>query len=202
MAGRTISCAHCGRSAPNAGRGLCKRCYMRLHKRGEIHLYGRVEKPFLEWIALIDTSDPGACWPWPGPVGANGYGQAGHTSAHRAVYAHFVGPLADEDRIDHRCCWQAGCGGGTSCPHRRCVNWVNHLEPVSNTENQLRSPHTLAGRGLRTTHCPAGHPYDAVNTYVHGGRRSCRACRRVRDRHRRAAQAAARSVAAGAGAVT
>lgn len=33
------------------------------------------------------------------------------------------------------------------------------------------------------THCPRGHAYDAVNTYVHprSGKRSCRACRRTEN---------------------
>ena len=30
------------------------------------------------------------------------------------------------------------------------------------------------------THCPKGHPYDEDNAYVWGGRRYCKACRRIR----------------------
>jgi hypothetical protein len=38
-----------------------------------------------------------------------------------------------------------------------------------------------------TTHCPAGHAYDAANTYVDPrGRRACRDCKRASDRQRRA----------------
>lgn len=47
------------------------------------------------------------------------------------------------------------------------------------------------GRGnAGLTHCPAGHPYDEVNTYIYPGERKhrlCRACGRRRDQERRAA---------------
>lgn len=47
-------------------------------------------------------------------------------------------------------------------------------EPESATVEQRRS------------HCPAGHPYDADNTYVNRqGWRSCRTCKRLSDRRRR-----------------
>ena len=40
---------------------------------------------------------------------------------------------------------------------------------------------------LPRSHCPAGHPYDADNTYVsRQGWRSCRTCKRFSDRRRRA----------------
>lgn len=40
---------------------------------------------------------------------------------------------------------------------------------------------------LPHSHCPAGHPYDADNTYVsRQGWRSCRTCKRLSDRRRRA----------------
>lgn len=40
---------------------------------------------------------------------------------------------------------------------------------------------------LPRSHCPAGHPYDADNTYVsRQGWRSCRTCKRLSDRRRRA----------------
>ena len=39
----------------------------------------------------------------------------------------------------------------------------------------------------RKSHCPAGHPYDEGNTYVNRkGWRSCRTCKRMSDRRRRA----------------
>jgi hypothetical protein len=37
------------------------------------------------------------------------------------------------------------------------------------------------------THCPQGHPYDDENTYLYGGRRQCKACRRDASKERRAA---------------
>jgi hypothetical protein len=46
----------------------------------------------------------------------------------------------------------------------------DHLEVVTGLENMRR-------RYLPVTHCPAGHPYDAANTYVNPrGHRKCRTC--------------------------
>lgn len=63
------------------------------------------------------------------------------------------------------------------CRVRLCVV-RGHLEPVTLGEN--------VRRGIRLiTHCPAGHPYDAENTYLtKQGGRDCRACGRE-DRRRR-----------------
>lgn len=35
------------------------------------------------------------------------------------------------------------------------------------------------------THCPHGHEYTDVNTYLWNGRRHCRTCRRISNRLRR-----------------
>jgi len=59
----------------------------------------------------------------------------------------------------------------------------DHLEVVTFAENTRR------GFGISTwnrlkTHCPAGHPYSAENTYIHprSNGRICRTCARERDR--------------------
>ncbi|MGH8973041.1 MAG: hypothetical protein ACRD0C_07525 [Acidimicrobiia bacterium] len=45
----------------------------------------------------------------------------------------------------------------------------------------------LAPSDNRKARCPAGHPYDDGNTYVNRkGWRSCRTCKRISDRRRRA----------------
>lgn len=52
-------------------------------------------------------------------------------------------------------------------------------------EEILAQAPTVRGSGShqRTkTHCIRGHVFDAANTYVHGGHRHCRACRRLRKR--------------------
>jgi hypothetical protein len=53
-----------------------------------------------------------------------------------------------------------------------------HLEAVPIKENRRRRD--LA---LNITHCPQGHPYDEVNTFVNAsGHRGCRTCRGERVR--------------------
>jgi len=41
-----------------------------------------------------------------------------------------------------------------------------------------------AERNRQTTHCPKGHAYSPENTYLTGGRRYCRTCRRTFDKQR------------------
>ncbi len=56
--------------------------------------------------------------------------------------------------------------------------------------------HQCKGNAHRT-HCPAGHPYDAVNTYVApSGRRHCRQCQRDRWAARRTVHPLAQEVSA------
>lgn len=115
--------------------------------------------------------DANGCWLWTGARSSNGYGAVSIggrvVGAHRAVYELLAGPIPAGLQLDHL------------CRVRRCVNPA-HLEPVTARENQLRGVH-----GLKT-HCPAGHPYDEENTYIHPGRgvRDCRLCRRESARRR------------------
>ncbi len=113
---------------------------------------------------------PDGCWLWTGTIRGTGYGTmkifGGFAYAHRLSYELFVGPIPDGLVIDHLCC------------NRACVNY-EHLEPVTNQENLLRSPNTLAGKNARQSHCPQGHPYEGENLVVFGGARACRECGRV-----------------------
>lgn len=182
-----IACAVCGQTRDHQARGLCKPCYGKHRKRGDLERFPRSPTPTERWIALIDTSDPDACWPWPGPKPKkNGYGSGGDGLAHRAVYERMVGPIPDGYHIDHTCHNESGCPGGHSCPHRLCVNW-NHLQPVPVGVNLLRSPHTLNSINVAKTQCPQGHPYDDANTTRRNGRRHCKQCARDRRRKRYAA---------------
>jgi hypothetical protein len=61
-----------------------------------------------------------------------------------------------------------------------------HLEAVEAVENAHRSGHAVK------THCPAGHPYDEVNTYQRPQGRICRECTREAGRRYKARKRAER----------
>jgi hypothetical protein len=120
----------------------------------------------------------GSCWRWSGAhtrdyatISLKPY----HTTvyAHRFAYACFVGPIPHGMEIDHV--------AERGCRFRDCVNPA-HLEPVTRRANILRSGNQAALQ-VQRIHCPAGHPYDEVNTYVSPkGKRYCRTCKNDRRR--------------------
>lgn len=61
-------------------------------------------------------------------------------------------------------------------------NFIANLRWGTRAENMLdRSRNGRGNAGLE--HCPAGHPYDAENTYVYPGERKHRGCRACGRRH-------------------
>ena len=125
---------------------------------------------------------PTECWFW-GPFGTvsdDGYGMFSvdgrSTTAHRASYEHFVGPIPDGLHVDHLChTWEPWCPGGPGDHHRRCVYW-RHLEPVEPDINAFR------GVGSRM-YCTRRHEFTPESTYTQSsGARGCRTCRDERMR--------------------
>ena len=135
-------------------------------------LDGRLPGRF--WDKAIPEPMSG-CWLWIGAT-TNEYGRfnvAGiNRKAYRVAYEALVGPIPNGLHVDHL------------CRQRCCVNPA-HLEPVTQAENTRRgaSGANMARIQLSKTHCPVGHSYDAINTYVATtGSRECRTCKRRRHR--------------------
>jgi hypothetical protein len=126
------------------------------------------------WEKVVKTE--AGCWIWLGHENGHGYGRitvdGKQLLTHRFAYELLRGPIPDGLQIDHL------------CRNRRCLN-PDHLEPVTNRENKMRSPQVGT-----ETHCKHGHEFTHENTYTHGkSGRSCRACHRDRERVRRLGKA-------------
>ena len=124
--------------------------------------------------ARISITDSG-CWEWSGSRFPNGYGRvqrklpSGRRElyAHRFIYSLMVGPIPDDQELDHL------------CHNRPCVN-PSHLEAVSHQENRVRA--LWKENGLpQSLYCSKGHELAAVGTYTWGSSRVCRACRKSFD---------------------
>lgn len=112
------------------------------------------------------------CWEWNLRRDKYGYarsstlGRVSHL-VHRVSYTEFVGPIPKGLQLDHL------------CRNRACIN-PDHLEPVTNVENQLRAAPFLAS--ANASECKNGHKYTPENTYMRpsaaSGRRQCRTCNR------------------------
>lgn len=128
--------------------------------------------------ARIVVSDSG-CWLWSGRL-VHGYGQVavGQTTkrAHRYVYEALLGPIPDGLTLDHL------------CRVRNCVN-PDHLEPVTQRENLMRSELTIAARNAAKSHCVHGH--SLADARIYDNKRECRTCERLRQERKRRARGAA-----------
>lgn len=122
--------------------------------------------------------DDGGCWIWTA-CRFNGYAYmyfgGRPITAYRFAYEYFIAPIPPGLVLDHVC--NRGADG--------CVN-PYHCVPVTSGQNAQRNSHT------RKTECPAGHPYDELNTYVDPkGHRRCRRCAYESLRRTRARKQAA-----------
>ena len=128
--------------------------------------------------AKVDKSDPGGCWLWTSAITPDGYGQfwsgEERVYAHRWAYEHFVGPIPPGLTIDHV--------RDRGCRHRHCVNFLDHLEPVTYGENIRRGdlPDILRTLRAQQIHCKNGHPLsgDNLTTGIRADGRTYRRCLR------------------------
>ena len=120
-----------------------------------------------DWWNRVDRRGSTECWPWKLSRASHGYGQTydGLTVrlAHRVAWA-----LAHDRQVPHDMTIDH------ICRNRVCCN-PSHLRVMSNVDNA-----TDNGQG-RKTHCPRGHEYNDMNTYIDpDGARRCRDCARLR----------------------
>lgn len=110
------------------------------------------------------------CWIWQGVKTQQGYGltswKSKQTTAHRAAWLAFHGPIDGKLDVDH------------ICRQRACLN-PDHLRLLTHREN------VLAGNGppalcARKTHCKRGHELTPGNIdarrLARYGQRLCRQC--------------------------
>lgn len=125
-------------------------------------------------MSKVRVNPETGCWEWTAYCMPNGYGKVRIDTigllAHRAMYeaSGLEIPLGLE--LDH------------TCRVRHCIN-PEHLEPVTHLEN-MRRGNSPSSAQREQTHCRQGHPLSGENLYVHDGHRSCRMCRRIRNRGR------------------
>lgn len=110
---------------------------------GEANLTYIKGHQFRRWCTWEESPDTN-CWEWTGYIMPSGYGLTSRdgqkTSAHRANYEDFVGPIPEGYEIDHLCRNRACCNPG-------------HLEAVTRSENQRRGRNSkLTASQVREIH--------------------------------------------------
>lgn len=160
---------------PAARRELCWTHYHRLKNWGDPNKTGVRGLTLWERALLSVSKEPNGCWLWLGCLNEYGYGVIREGKkvrrVHRVGYIATYGPVPDGLVLDH-----------FYCDTKRCVN-PDHVKPVTIKENSWRNNACISAQNALKTHCPWGHEYNDINTYLkktkYGFSRQCRACKRV-----------------------
>lgn len=122
-----------------AANGLCDKHRQRLAKHGDPLVTKRIiGDTEARWWSHVDRRGDDECWPWTSTINNAGYGEFGVgqkvLKAHIWGYEHFVKQVPRGLHLDHV--------KANGCTMRHCVNYLHHLEPVTNRENVLRGNRT------------------------------------------------------------
>lgn len=126
-------------------------------------------------VTITDRGYATPCWISDRATTATGYTRIRvdrrSQATHRMAYIAWVGPLADDQEIDHL------------CRQRACCN-PQHLEAVTHRENIRRSD-TAWALIHRTRRCKRGHEMTEDNVrLLTNGAQACRTCIREWNRER------------------
>jgi len=133
------------------------------------------------WSKVDQSGGPGACWPWNGGRDERGYGIFYTDNGRRKNRAHrwLLGYLRGAPLVGAQSGVEDACH---RCDNPPCCNPA-HLYVGTRKRNAADAVERSRLWMLQRTRCPAGHPYDDVNTYVNpAGSRKCRTCRADADR--------------------
>ncbi len=133
--------------------------------------FNSVEERFMDKVAIIPFH---TCWEWLGSktLGYGTFYTQRQTRAHRVSYELFVSKIPNGLLVCHK------------CDNRGCVR-PDHLFLGTYLDNNRDC--VLKGRKADVmstrTHCPKGHEYSLINTYLSPkGFRNCKACRKETNR--------------------
>lgn len=127
-------CTVPGCASKHLAKGLCRRHYLRVYKRGTLELSVLRGAPIVDRILAKVTQASDGCWIFEGCLTERGYGHIRDgrkmRMAHRVMFEAVRGPLPEGHEIDHL------------CRRRACVN-LDHLEgrypPAERAARQCRA---------------------------------------------------------------